>query len=757
MRYGLAAAILIVMAIMLIGACEEAQAPPNVRVAVFKGSAYERGYRHGEQFAADIRSLYTRLLDNALLPNLNLERSNIAPVLGRYYQPQYDNGQFSYQMMLESAQSLYDSGYIPDEYQDEMHGMADGSGIDFEKILVLNTFFDTTMGFRAVSLFIQSLQKPHIVELSFADEMETDGFDNNDNGEIDEAGDGRIEYHPSPYASILEVPADAKIRLVIRDEWLGGLSCVDAGNVDPIGERIVEARCVKDDCIAPECKGETLLKRECITGSQNLCLSPSISIDCIDRACAEELDPGCVDPESLRLRVDERLFVYADAADRRHFQLTVHPPEPDEDEADEPKYPHDKDCQGDYEFVFTPPDGLPAASAVAVVIQIQDQSHIYSPEPFHPRNMRDERFVFTTKGYAERTGGGSHFRDVANTGPPDGTQPPTFSFGLRDSATPSGEPLLAHHYILIDSDIMHEHALVAVHIPDSGIPHATFGWTGLLWGFSGINLDGLAVTINNSDTLDNPLVGGVVDSIFRHAGEILAAPDFSGLAKILDDVQLLASGRPMGFMMRELLAGSSDVEEGLSYLHSVSHTFGWNMLLADEKGDLAAAELDASTRTPFELGNPDYADRDGFFVYRPETDDPLNLDASGRPFASIGPDDLRMASHFMKNIPDMDPIVVFGPFSPKAQFEWSNYYPRSTRTFFTLGEKIRERYGEIDADEAFSIMRVSALVDPRDSMEAVVFEPKRRLAYYGMGLVPAPFAPIRTLDLQRMVDEGRAK
>lgn len=740
--------------------CEKSEPPPNVRVAEFKGTPYERGFQHGEQFADDIRSLYARLLENALLPYLNLERANIAPVLGRYYDEKYDNGNFSYLMLLESGKHLWENGHIPEKYMQEIQGLADGSGIAFDKILLMNTFMDTMMAFRGVSLFIQSIQKPHLTDIGFArasliEQLEAsgqaaeseeeaslgvvaglndDGIDNDDDGETDEADEGRIEYEPSMNAMMLEVPTDATIQVALYDEMLGGDACVDAGNVEPIGERVARRECVMDECITPGCEGKELLDVDCLQGPESTCLDRNITRECFDPDCLQPLDPGCIEMETLRLQLNDRLFVYADDADKQYFEIEYIKEELDEED---PVYRHTLDCKGTYVVRFTPPEPLPEASVASVVLQVQDMSAYYTPAPFHARSMRDERFVFTTKGYAQANEGkGAHLFDVPNMGFPDGTRPPTFSFAAKDTATTDGDPLLAHHYILVDSDVMHEHTLLAIHNPTDGLKHVTLGWTGLIWGFSGMNEKGLAYSVNNSDTLDSPMVGNVIESIIANILEILSQPDLGGLAMILDDVILTVEGRPLGLMGREILETAETVEDGLAYLHSVRQTFGWNILLADATGGLAGVELDAATQMEdFVEGVTDYAERDGFFYYTGDENDAVSLDENGALYASLKGDDLRMGSHFIKNTNDMQ--VWLDTFSPRPQRKWSSYYIRSVRAYHVLGEKMKARYGRLDVEAAIEILREEDLVDEKDSMNAVVFEPAKGRIHYGMGCVPA--------------------
>ena len=278
-------------------------------------------------------------------------------------------------------------------------------------------------------------------------------------------------------------------------------------------------------------KTKNFFPENALAGRPVYVLRPNISMECFDPDCVEPLDPGCIDPETLRLRLNDRLYIYADEQDRSYFEVIYHEPPEKEGEEKEPMYRHSLDCDGEYEVIFTPPEGLPEASKVSVTVQVQDMSRFYTPEPFHARSMRDERFVFTTAGYKDVYGNGEKLHEISNMGLPDGTKAPTFSFAVRGEARPEGQsdPLLAHHYILVDSDIMHEHTLLALHEPDDGIAHVTLGWTGIIWGFHGMNADGLAYTVNNSDTLDSPMVGNVIQSIYDHVSEILAQPDLSGL------------------------------------------------------------------------------------------------------------------------------------------------------------------------------------------------------------------------------------
>ena len=194
------------------------------------------------------------------MPYLNRERPDIASVLlsyrtaeegdpNSYFQKWRENClesceynctelcSFSYMLMRDSAQNL--KRFIPQEYLDEMQGIADGAGLPFEKILILNTFFDTLMAFRAITFYIQRTQSPMIVSVSFLG-ADGDNRDNDGDGEIDQAGEGVIDpWKPGPVASIVEVPVDMPIKLRLRDIKLSiGTDKGDEPGVDPDTVRI---------------------------------------------------------------------------------------------------------------------------------------------------------------------------------------------------------------------------------------------------------------------------------------------------------------------------------------------------------------------------------------------------------------------------------------------------------------------------------------------------------------------------------------
>ena len=613
-----------VMAVTLIPSCSTpAEEPSFVMVIHLSGGPYERGVQHGKAAADRIRSVYAGLLTNSILPFLNRERPDLADVLSRYKEDRYTTGQFSYYLMLESAQHM--EQYIPAEYIEEMHGIADGAGVSYEQILIMNTFLDTMLGFRAMTFFIRKLQAPNIVRVTFDGGLESDGLDNDDDGEVDEPGEATYEpYDPNPRAIMTEVPPDAKIKIVLRDSALMAI-------------------------------------------------------------------PEGASPDTLRIQLDKDRYIAPDPSiATREFV---------------------EDGVLMLEVTFTPPGGMKEASVVSLLLQAQDKAEITEPPPIHARVMRDERFSFSTRGY------GKVPHEIENRGEDDGrTQPASVSFAVRGSATPDGQPLLAHHYALLDTNTSHKHTALFVIRPNNGIPHVVVGWTGLVGGFSGMNAEGLALAVNNSDTLDNSMAAAVQRDSFT--------------------AQLVLSGVPIFAMTREILSRFKTVSEGVEYLRTTQKTVGWNILLQDATGDMTAVEMDADS-----FGDADH----GFYTYTPDESIPDNLDAYGRRWSSVGPDDLRMASHYIRNAEDVHAVVIVYEILP--QRTWTTFYFRSVRTHSILGEEMGLRYGQIDARGAIEILRRPDIIDKRDSMNAAVYRPGERKMYYAMGTVPATDAPFKEVDL----------
>ena len=405
-----------------------------------------------------------------------------------------------------------------------------------------------------------------------------------------------------------------------------------------------------------------------------------------------------VDPESVRIQLGQDVFEAG-----KDSCIVTAPVEGDE---------------YSLEVTFTPPGGLEPAAVHSMIVQAGNLSRIVNPPPVHARFMRDERIVFSTIGVGKQN------HEIPNRGEADGrTQPPSIAFGVRDSASADGRFRMAHHFALLDANVSHKHTVLFIHRPDKGKAHALLGWTGAVWGFAGMNEDGLTMVATSSDSLNNSL-GKAVQTELMNA-------------------KLLASGTPVGMLLRKVLSQKKNVEDARGYLKWCDATFGWNFMLGDRFGNMAVVEMDTNILD---------VQGHGFSSFSPDDEDG-NTDAYGNALGSIGPDDLRMASHFQKNVPDIDDYILM--FQVRPQRYWSSFYYRSLRTHHTLGEELESRYGDIGLSDMFEVLRSPALVDARDSMNAVVFEPSRQVLHYAMGQVPATSGTFVRFDLGAWLEGER--
>jgi hypothetical protein len=198
---------------------------------------------------------------------------------------------------------------------------------------------------------------------------------------------------------------------------------------------------------------------------------------------------------------------------------------------------------------------------------------------------------------------------------------------------------------------------------------------------------------------------------------------------------------------RDLLLNQSTTAKAVDVLKQVRSTYGWNVLMADAGSDLAAVELDSNIED-----NPE----GGASVFRPDASDPGNLDPeTGRPLASAGPDDLRIGSHYQKQLEDLRATVLI--FDLKPQRYWTGFYYRSVRAVAILGERLGQARGSLDAAAAVGLLRTPQLVDTRDSMIAAVYEPKTLRLHCAMGQVPATAGEFVDLDLGALWARGVGK
>lgn len=603
-----------------------AEPPPRYQVLELTGSDHDRGFQHGQQLSSLIKSFYTTLLATSLLPYLNRNQPDIAAYLTSYdplINPQYGNGQFSLLLLRESAKSL--EQYIPQRFLDEMHGIAEGSGMAYEDILVLNTFVDTVLAARGITYFLQQQGAPRVTEVEWLGaSLAADGVDNNGDGKTDEQGEGLISpYESRPDALWVEVPKDAKLRVRLHD------------------------------------------------------------------------DDASVDPASVRVLVDGTIFTQdspelhvATATDAGGLPIVT-----DTDVILTPKAPWQK-------------------PVVTIQVQAGDTKISVAPPPDHEHRMRTEQFTLSTKGYGKAP------HEIPNQGLSDGTsQPPSIAFAVRKSATPDGQVRLAHHFSLLDAGTSHKHTVVQIHHPLSGPSYIFVGWAGIAYGFAGLNSSGVAYGCNHSDTLNNPLVGAFLTDFF--------------------DAKLISTGLPVGFLLRQILTDAHTADEAAALATASTPTFGWNLLFADKAGALRSVEL----RREISADLPG----SGQASWTPDPGDAAGLDPYGVPWNSVHADDLRIAAHFRALADDLR-LNLF-TFHLRPQRDWSSYFFSSVRATANLGQAIADNYGKMTLEKVIEILRIPVLVDPHDSMTAVVIEPGLLKLHAALGTVPASDSPFDAFTL----------
>jgi hypothetical protein len=357
-----------------------------------------------------------------------------------------------------------------------------------------------------------------------------------------------------------------------------------------------------------------------------------------------------------------------------------------------------------------PPGGLRPASIQTLVVAAGDAKLIANPAPEHLSFMRDEEVLFTVKGAGQKPW------EVRRPRLDDKrTRPPPIAFALTRSATSAGQTLLAQHFALLDANTAHKHTVVLVHHPDDGSPaYATVGWAGVAYGLAGMSARGLGYACNPSDTLDNSVVGSLIEQIAD-----------------LSTAKLLARGSPIGFVARRVLETAADADSALEVFKASKHAYGWNCVIADAKGVLRAVELDSDI---FKNGG-------GVSVIAPH-----DLDAHGARIASRSDDDLIAASAFQLNTTDIATLNLGGQ-RVVPQRAWSSFFYRSLRVAAAVDRKLDR---PLDVEAVEGLLADPELVDTSDSMTAAVLELSANKLHYALGEVPATLAPFETLDLNQV-------
>lgn len=399
-------------------------------------------------------------------------------------------------------------------------------------------------------------------------------------------------------------------------------------------------------------------------------------------------DPDGVDPQTVRVRMNEALFIFGDPSleivelDATHVQLT-----------------------------FTPIEPLPAASTITFVVSAGDKRIIEIPGPPRASFRRDEEFVVTTRGARLAP------RDISRPVLTDNrTRPPPFTLGVRGARAASG-PLLAHSFALLDANTAHKHTVLLVHRPDTGPAYATVGWAGIVYGISGLNERGVGVACNPSDTLDNSVVGSVLDQ-----------------AADLSKAKLLASGLPVGFLVKRVLERASNVAEGIDALTEIDPVYGWNCTIADDQGGLEVVELDSDV---FKQG------QGGVYRYGPG-----DLDPSMRRYSSLTDDDVISGSSYTRNVDDSITLNLAGQRVVPQRF-WSGFFFRSRRVIDNVTRRLAARTEPVDVPWLEALLAEPEVIDRSDSMNAVVLDLKNRTVHSAMGTIPATASPFVATELGR--------
>ncbi|MFT3709963.1 MAG: hypothetical protein QM817_20215 [Archangium sp.] len=597
---------LFVTAAVLSLGCQPLQKPPTREVVELRGSPYDRGFQHGQKLKSKIHSFYTTLLSNSLFPYFSREQPDIASFLPEYQAERYQGGHFAYELMLDSAKSIERS--LGRATRDELQGIADGSGMSYDEILVLNTFFDTSLAVRGVALAIRLSRAPLIKSVEFVGAA-TDGADNDGDGMIDETGEGTFDpYVPELFGLAVEVAPAAGIRVVLTE--------VDG-----------------------------------------------------------------VNPATVRLFVDNKLYT-ADSPEVRVTELSA----------------------TDVEVVWTPVTPLPMAATTTFVISAGDKKILENPPPSRASFMRDEEIAFTTRG------AGIAPRDVLRVELTDGrTRPPPIAIGVRGSVTAGARALIAHHFSLLDANTAHKHTVVLRHITESGSSFLTVGWAGIAFGLSGVNDKGVGYACNPSDTLDNSVVGSVLEN-----------------ALDLSKAKLVAKGVPIGFLGRRILETASTAAEGRDIILNADRVYGWTCVIADKNGGLEAVEIDSDIFHDGSNGNFPFSSTE--------------LDAKGRRYAGLTDDEIVLGSNFVKNVPDITTLVVAGQrIIPQRQ--WSGFFYRSRRAADGAKSRLAEARGTVDVPWLQQLIADPRFVDQSDSMNAVVIDLAAGELSSAMGTVPATASP----------------
>lgn len=140
------------------------------------------------------------------------------------------------------------------------------------------------------------------------------------------------------------------------------------------------------------------------------------------------------------------------------------------------------------------------------------------------------------------------------------------SFAGWGSATAEGRLLVGHNLDCAAPDPLQHYLLITVRRPSQGNASVAFGLVGGVGAWAGMNAERLAVTLSSSPSCD-----------------------------------VLSSGQPLPFLLRQVLESTGDIRSALRLIVSAPRLYGGNVILADGKAPSAVVlELSARQHALFE-------------------------------------------------------------------------------------------------------------------------------------------------------------
>ena len=188
----------------------------GIKIVHLYGTPYEMGYEHGRLLKTEIRAFYTEFFEKAVLPVINRNKTLLIEYFD-YSSEKYSGDNFAKQLVLDSAHEMEKS--IPERYIEEMKGIADGSGLPYDEILIINTFPDVVDSFLEIGNLFQALDAPFVKSIIFPRETTEDGIDNNGDGVIDAQDENVVSpYTTSPFAIYRGLSPDDSIEVTLHDD-----------------------------------------------------------------------------------------------------------------------------------------------------------------------------------------------------------------------------------------------------------------------------------------------------------------------------------------------------------------------------------------------------------------------------------------------------------------------------------------------------------------------------------------------------------